>query len=390
MPNTRIAPFSLSLAVIGVLMAAAILPMSVEAHGATTSAASVDPADLPAAFRPVSERPLLVEEGVQAFALHGSLLAWASLNADAIDILVSDLQSGSERLVASIPRGIEGFHLGSLDFDGRWVVWSDDRFGNLEVFSVDIESGALRRLSQGQSADDHVRVDNGKAVWARLTSIVAADLASGRAWTVHEQAGTTPDPDIGGDVVVWAQATGRGMERKILAKPLEAGNATALAEQPGAVYRLPRIAGDHVVWLAKLQGAPGQVTRTLGELAEIHSTGDAAAPFAVSSSRELMTANVITYPPALGGSRVAWSEQPGAKQRFVVSDLEGDVVFRAVGVIPSYELSPSHLVVVNGDALMFAEWGDLPKEGGGGLPGVAAPTFLAAVAVGLMWRRRAA
>lgn len=263
-------------------------------------------ASLPKSFSRVAEGMFLPG----ASTLDGDQLVWASpqFSGD-VDFMLTDLATGETSLLTSVVAPQGGIQILAVGFDGRWLAWLDDRFGNFEVFILDTGNGSLRRLTTTPADESGLAVAAGRAAWSsggtlwlldlrtmertahtpagaqdggaclsesllawsrlegEISSLVAHDLASGRTWTVAQ------DPFIGqtnlhcdGSRVAWTSvqyidpATMKPKAMRLVRwADLETGargNVTTIDQRHG---HIAGFASSHLAWVD--YGAHGRVLR---------------------------------------------------------------------------------------------------------------------------------
>ncbi|HEX2066155.1 MAG TPA: hypothetical protein VHI93_05015, partial [Candidatus Thermoplasmatota archaeon] len=105
--------------------------------------------DLGPGFRPATDA------GAGPAALHGSRLAWVGQDGA---IHLTDLDNGTRQTLTFLPPGTR---VQSLDFDGSWVAWCDNRFGSLEAFAMHLDRLSLVRLSPRSDPATDITVGGG-------------------------------------------------------------------------------------------------------------------------------------------------------------------------------------------------------------------------------------
>lgn len=149
-----------------------------------------------------------------ASALHGDTLVWASPVLEGPDAGRVDLKQvqagGRPQTLTSIVGPAGGVTVTTLAFDGRWVAWIDDRFGNAEVFVLDVPTGALRRLTSTPAAEEGIVAAEGRAAWTRGGTLLLADLATGKAEDITPEGSQDAEPCLTDAMLVWSRGRGDG------------------------------------------------------------------------------------------------------------------------------------------------------------------------------------
>lgn len=325
----------------------------------------------------------VTDAGAGPAALHGSTLAW--LGADGV-LRLTDLATGASRDLTFLPAGTA---MQSIDFDGTWVAWCDDRFGDREAFAMDVRQLTLVRLSRNPAADTDITVGGGHAAWLHGGDLVGTDLAAPAMRTLSELGGPAFTPALDGDLLVWSQVV--GSERHVFGMQW-GGNATRLTSDPRTVHSDPVAGGGRLAWRAELFSAtldtPGY--RSLGSRIQ-EARIQAATPAGVSLLKPRNVTDLGSHDePALGGPWLAWLEAlpEDAYGGVTAVELGTGASFQALAPLQAALVSDSHLVVVPSDG------GPLQARPWVGDKDAAAPPALPLAAIALLggaWllRRRA-
>lgn len=191
----------------------------------------------------VSDHPVLGHNT----AVWEDRVAWASPADGTIEIRVANLTTGNETVVTEIadPEGDVG--VPSLVYDGRWVVWNDNRFGNLEVFAADTDNGSLSRLTHSDARDVAPSVSEGFAVWLRGLNVTIADLESGVQEVYREKTGGVP-PVIHGSKLVWGSLNGTESTLHLDRRGDSSSRPITTVEDGG--FSQVALGSDRVAWVA--------------------------------------------------------------------------------------------------------------------------------------------
>ncbi|HUR25205.1 MAG TPA: hypothetical protein VM327_04220 [Candidatus Thermoplasmatota archaeon] len=182
-----------------------------------------------------------------ASALHGEELVWASQTHDGgFDILRTDLQTQETAVLTSVVSASGGLRVQGMAFDGRWVTWLDDRFGNVEAFALDTSSSSLRRLTSTLEDEAGLTSSNGRAAWVHKGSVQVVDLESDLRWSPAN--GRTDEPCLTGPFLVWSSPETNG-NPALHALDIEL-NVTRVMAMSGETtgHRNARCDGDLVAW----------------------------------------------------------------------------------------------------------------------------------------------
>lgn len=210
----------------------------------------------------------LLEDALGPMDLHGTRLAWAALRDGQVELVVTDLVDGAESTATRVP--VDGERsVQSLAFDGRWLAWTDDRFGNLDPFAVDTETGRLLRLSDHSSDDEDVDVEDGRFAWVRKGGGVMLADDAGVAQEVIG-GGVASEPAFAGGWLAWSQIEGE--RRVIRGQYLADGSVHTVADDKGVIHAgLDGAPDGHLIWggtvddKARIHARPLLADGTMGE-----------------------------------------------------------------------------------------------------------------------------
>jgi MYXO-CTERM domain-containing protein len=336
------------------LLALAVLPAPGAAQG------------LPKGFHPVAE-------GASGpVAAHGHDLVWLG---DDRFLHLTDLAAGTTSSLTYLPTGVR---LQSLAFDGTWLAWCDDRFGNWEAFAMDLHSLNLTRLSKDPGPDTDITVGGGHAAWLRDGELLGTDLDRLAVHRLSLLPGLAFTPSLDGDRLVWSQVV--GTERH-LAGLVWGGDAMVLTAARNAIESNPVAAAGRVAWRSEAFSGPlgTRGSHSLGTqvlLADFPGTG----PLHARNLTGLGTHGL----PALGGAWAAWLEAGGSNGLSAVNVETGTHLDVLAGV-RAVEASAEYLVIAPSDGPLQARpW----QAASAGAPGPGLAIGLAALALVAMLRRR--
>jgi beta propeller repeat protein len=200
--------------------------------------------------------PITTAAGDQMWPeIDGNRIVWMDHRSGSWEIYLYDLMTGVERSVASAPTS-DVWHSQGPDIDGDLIVWADDRYhpstGHLDVFLYDLSAEQLTRITD-DNADQGAqgpRIQGGRVVWCDRRADANGDIYMYNVTTeeesvVAEGSASQGQPDIWGDIVVWAQAADAAFD--IWYRDVTGPTAGALI---AADYTQdhPRVNGRWVVW----------------------------------------------------------------------------------------------------------------------------------------------
>lgn len=224
----------------GVIEAAAALAALLLAAASATAAS-----DLPDSFERITAGAFLPG----ASALHGDELVWASpLFSGGVDILKTDLSSKETTTLTSVLVPSSGsLSVKSVAYDGRWVTWLDNRFGNFDVFALDTSSGTLRRLTSTPQDEQDLTAAGGRAAWILENKLRAADLEANRPWSPSAAGTQDGDPCLSDSFLAWTRLDRDG-NAALIALDLESNQTLVVASQFSYGQLGARCDGTRVAW----------------------------------------------------------------------------------------------------------------------------------------------
>jgi beta propeller repeat protein len=94
---------------------------------------------------------------------------------------------------------------------GDYIVWSDERTGDKNIFLYNIATGVEQQLSSGPAYEERPAVSGHYVVWqddrfildGNGIDIVLHDLDTGISTRIANETGDQTNPSIDGDLVVW-------------------------------------------------------------------------------------------------------------------------------------------------------------------------------------------
>lgn len=196
-PPRRIA---MATAALGVFLAVLATPSSQAAGG------------LPEGFREVAKGSFM--EG--ASDLHGDRLVWASpTTRGTVELRLTNVTTRETTVLTTIAGSVGGLTIPTLDFDGRWVAWIDDRFGNAEAFALDSAGTTLRRLTTTPRDEATVVVSGGRAIWSLEGAMWMEELSTGERELLTAPGMAEVPMCVSGDLLVLGALNGTGSDLKV-------------------------------------------------------------------------------------------------------------------------------------------------------------------------------
>jgi len=317
------------------------------------------------------------------FAVHGGTLLWFEPSADRADLVMETLGDAQLKVLTTVGPA-RGLSLRSLSFDGRYAAWSDNRFGNMEVFAFDTQGGALQRVTQAGPDDVDPVVDEGRVAWSRMGQLWVRDLGNGTSWQVPG-ADYAHEPALAGPTIAWIHVN--GFDRSVHWSSLsgaDPGSVTA----PGSLDYNLRAERGLVAWEAWQQRDPAAPVKGFkSSVLQVMVDGQPPANVTTVPAQSQQGTSLGT---AVGGGRVAWVD-PSVPRLGAWKDGQVTAI-AATG--DQVAVSDRYLVVEkvdpSGDAVLAARpWDWTPPSHG--LPtagaGLAALSILAVAAPAARRRR---
>lgn len=183
---------------------------------------------------------------------HGTEVVFATPSEDgsAVELVLLEVTTGTFETLTRIGRDPGDLTFDSLDLDGRFVAWSDDRSGRLQVYALDRETGAFSALTRSGGDERQVRIGDGTVVWASWGNytVWSRALPDGpRVAVAGGGAGPASAPDTEGGRIVWSRSV-NGTNFEVFYRNLTSGEVRRLSYD-ALVQVTPRLAGNSVVWV---------------------------------------------------------------------------------------------------------------------------------------------
>lgn len=187
-----------------------------------------------------------------SLAVQGTEVVFASAsdNGTRVGLWRVDTATDTESLLTQVHVPGGNLTVESLGYDGRYVAWIDDRSGTPQVYALDTRDQGLRAITDAQSEQRQLSLDDGVVVWASWGNFTvnALDLDEGIRYPVGAGAGTGPAsaPDVHNHTVVWSKSI-EGTNFDVVARDLDTGELRRLTYD-SMLQTTPHIWGDKVVW----------------------------------------------------------------------------------------------------------------------------------------------
>lgn len=247
---------------------------------------------------------------------------------------LAELLGGRNFEVTDVPFD-NSFVAAEIDMAGDYIVWTDNRNGNRDIYGYRISTATEFPISTAGGVQRSPRVSGDYVVWEDYrdgnADIYAYRLSSGTGFAVTTALHNQRFPQIDGDYVVWQD--GRNGNDDIYAYRLS--SATELAISTAADNQwYPQIDGDYIVWQSYQGG-----------FSDIHAYRISSATTSIVSQ-----AAGSQYNPVISGNYVVWMDNRNGSDDIYAYDL-GSGQEIVVSSAPSQQLRPR----VSGD---YAVWQD--------------------------------
>lgn len=244
-------------------------------------------------------------------AIDGNLMAWERRNVSTrpttSGITIGDFEDGPDTTLA---RG--AFRDRRPDVSGSLVVWERRQDATSRVLVHDVSTGETTVVGEGDGFDTQPKVDEGRVVFTRRRTvegetqqdIMLFDTASGELDRVNSTEGRRQgNPDISGDIVVWADATDDTPD--IVYRDLSSDEFVVVTGKE-ARPRFPAVSGSRIVWEDARNADPA--ASTTEQDTDIYL-------FDIRTDDEV---RITSHPsrqqlPDISGTRVVWQDQRNAE-----------------------------------------------------------------------------
>lgn len=134
--------------------------------------------------------------------------------------------------------------------DGRRVVWQDERSGPADIYLADLDTGAIRNLTNSYQWEAIPDISGNYVVWLdgyMGMGIHGVDISTGTMFTVTVGHRDMSRPSIGGSIVVWADNRAGDDDWNIYGYDIARRQEFVIDQSPGRQHD-PKIDGKYVVW----------------------------------------------------------------------------------------------------------------------------------------------
>lgn len=194
---------------------------------------------------------------------------------------------------------------------GTRAVWQDMRGGNWDIYTKDLSSGNVVKITTGTADHQYPAVDGNTIVWQDNRNgdwdIYGYDLATGTGFTVYSGAGDQERPVVSGEWVAWQDS--RSGNRDIYAYNLTTKETVRITSHERDQLH-PAIAGTILVWEDYRNG--------LGEIYSFDLTARTEARVTFDPENQTR--------PALAGTTLVWTDQRnGHKDLYSYAPSRGEL-----------------------------------------------------------------
>lgn len=134
--------------------------------------------------------------------------------------------------------------------DGDYIVWSDDRNGNLDIYGYQISTATEFPISTAAGSQHSPKVSGDYVVWQDNRNgnddIYAYQFSTNTEFAITTAAQKQRYPQIDGDYVVWQDERNGGAD--IYAYQISTSSELSISTQAGVEEWEPQVSGDYIVW----------------------------------------------------------------------------------------------------------------------------------------------
>ncbi len=154
------------------------------------------------------------EAAEPAWSPDGRSLAWSSLAEGNWDIVVHDLDDGTERFVVT---GASDDRNPAWSYDGTQLAFRSDRTGNGDIYVLDLDSQSLRQLTTSANEEDHPALsERGVVAFERRVDgdveLFTYDPGTGTETRRTIRSGYDGSPAFDGDRLLFVQRDSEGSQ----------------------------------------------------------------------------------------------------------------------------------------------------------------------------------
>ena len=168
--------------------------------------------------------------------------------ADQLSPKLNNFLSGKGFVVDNIP--FISYAAKDIQVDGDYIVWSDNRNGNWDIFAYQVSTGSEINVVTNSSDQSSPVISGDIIVWEDgrngALDIYGYKISTATEFKISDAANTQSSPQIDGDYVVW-QDNRSGNDSDIYAYQISTGNEITVSTAAGEQWS-PKISGDHIVW----------------------------------------------------------------------------------------------------------------------------------------------
>lgn len=192
----------------------------------------------------VTDVPYVAYEAAEV-QIDGDYIVWSDNRNGNRDIYAYQISTATE-FVVSTAAGIQRLP----QVSGDYIVWEDHRNGNADIYAYQISSATEIAIATDESAQTEPRIDGDYIVWQDqrngLADIYAYRISSQEELVISTQAGEQWAPKIAGDYIVW-QSYLNGFS-DIYGYQVSSATLFPISTAVGSQYQ-PVMSEKYVVWL---------------------------------------------------------------------------------------------------------------------------------------------
>lgn len=193
---------------------------------------------------------------VEGFTLVGDHLIYFDLEPGTWELRERDLTLSDERVLTTISYG-DGTRIRGLVANEQWVVWSDDRSGEFDIYAVERSTGQSSRIVRQAGEDSDVHLHGDRIAFEAGTRLFTMTLPNGKPQALNVS-GQALQPVISEDSIVYLRFEAR--ETSVVSSAPGRADVT-LEKTRGSYPKFLRADTGALAWLTSVLWNPDQPGR---------------------------------------------------------------------------------------------------------------------------------
>jgi len=198
------------------------------------------------------------------------------------------------------------FEASDQDMNGDYIVWSDDRNGNRDIYAYQISTKTEFPITTAAGDQTLPKISGDYIVWQDSRNgnpdIYAYQISTKTELAIAVDGARQSYPEIDGDYIVWQDQ--RNGLADIYAYRISTAQELVISQQEGEQWQ-PKVAGDYIVWQSYVDG-----------FSDIYG-------YRISSATlfPISTASGSQYQPVLSERYVVWLDNSSGDDNLYAYDL---------------------------------------------------------------------